>query len=200
MDNLLWPLERRHPLLPDEPGQFGIARKNDVHTGVDLYAEINDHVVAMEDGTVVLIEPFTGAHVVQEADKSPWWNDTWAVLVEGKSGVIAYGEVFPCVETGIKVRAGERIGQVIPVLRTFKGRPMVMLHLELMRHGSRSTVWWRNGDPKPDCLIDPMPLLLSSAGSHATTFDMDLYDGIQFRDPTAKMNIQYKFGARLRRA
>lgn len=141
MPSLLWPLPGQSPLFPDEPGQIGAIREEDVHAGVDLYTGMYQPVVAMENGVVVLVEAFTGAHVRKKRDRSPWWHDTWAVLVKGASGVIVYGEVRPCVATGQRVAAGDVIGHVIPVLRKFKGRPMVMLHLELLRHGTRQTYW-----------------------------------------------------------
>ena len=112
----------------------------------------------MESGTVVAVEPFTGAHV-PPPDSSPWWNDTWAVLVEGPSGVIVYGEILPAVHPGDAVAAGQPLGIVIPVLRRDKGRPTTMLHLEWMRPGARQTVWWRLGQPQPEELRDPAGLM-----------------------------------------
>ena len=113
----------------------------------------------MEPGRVVRIEPFTGAHV-PPPDSSPWWNDTWAVLVEGASGVFVYGEVVPLVGEGQEVAAGEVIGRVdVPVLKRDKGRPTVMLHLEQLRAGSRRTVWWRRGEAQPEGLLDPTGVL-----------------------------------------
>ncbi len=197
MTQLIWPLIGQQPLFPDEPGRFGSVRKSDVHTGVDLYTGMNQPVVAMEDGEVVLVEPFTGAHVAKEADRSPWWNDTWAILVEGASGVIVYGEVRPVVSIGERVVAGQVIGHVIPVLRTFKGRPMVMLHLELMRHGTRETFWWKAGEPPPAALLDPTSMLVRAAGGTQPIFDLDFYDGVRFRDLTAKASIAYEFGSKL---
>lgn len=199
MSRFVWPLLGQEPLFPDEPGRFGTVRKSDVHTGVDLYTGMEQPVVAVEDGEVVLVEAFTGAHVVKEADRSPWWNNTWAILVEGRSGVITYGEVRPYVAIGERVIAGQVIGHVIPVLRTFKGRPMVMLHLELMRPGTRETLWWKSDEPRPAALLDPTPMLARAAGGIQPIFDLDFYDGIRFRDPSAKVSISYEYGSRLNR-
>lgn len=122
-----WPLLNTPPLFPDAPGQFGAIRRYDIHTGIDLYAERDTQVVSVEDGVVVTIKMFTG---INADDPSPWWNDTPAVLVEGVSGVVVYGEVSPRVRVGQTVSAGDLIGVVEqPVLKTFKGRPMAMLHL-----------------------------------------------------------------------
>ena len=166
----IWPLDAP-PLLPDNPGRFAAVRRHDVHTGLDLYCEVGTKVLAVEDGTVVEIEEFTGPTA-----ESPWWHETWAVLVQGASGVVVYGEVAPAVEVGDFVPKGAEIGLVMAVLKKFKGRPMVMLHLELMVPGARETVWWKPGEPQPVCLLDPTPKL-----PEAPTFDLARYDEVSFR-------------------
>lgn len=194
----LWPLLGQTPLFPDAPGRFAAKRTHENHTGVDVYTGVGQAVVAMEDGVVVAIERFTGEHVPGEP--SPWWNNTWAVLVEGASGVVVYGEIRPVVEIGQRLRAGERIGEVIPVLRTFKGRPMVMLHVELLRPGTRKTAVWPRGTCRPRRLLDPTPLLRAAAGEPTPReFDLDFYDGLSYRDPSAPVNIKYDYGLRLLR-
>lgn len=195
---LRWPLPGQAPLIPDAPGRFAAKRTHENHTGEDVYTEIGQPVVSMEHGTVVAIERFTGVHV--PGKPSPWWNDTWAVLVEGASGVIVYGEIRPDVAVGQTVRAGDPIGAVIPVLRTFKGRPMVMLHVELLKPGTRKTAVWPRGTRRPRHLLDPTPLLRAAAGDITPRqFDLGFYDGRHFRDPAAPENIKYKFGWRLDR-
>lgn len=77
------------PVAP-HPGAFGARRKFDHHTGVDLYATRPVPVFPIEDGRVVDIIEFTGEKAIPA---SPWWNRTQAVLVEGRTGVILYGEV-----------------------------------------------------------------------------------------------------------
>lgn len=181
-----WPLARTFPLLPDDAGRWGAIRKNDIHTGVDLYCEMGTEVVAMTSGTVVLVEPFTGAHVVN--DPSHWWNDTWAVLVEGDQGdqeVITYGEITPCVELGQKVMEGQRIGVVAPILKKFGGRPNVMLHIERAVNGTRETYWWRSGRARPERLLDVTPLLDVAHGGVYDQFSTSTYDCKQFRDPNS---------------
>lgn len=198
MANLLWPLLGQSPLFPDAPGEFAAERTHENHTGDDVYTEIGQPVVSMEDGIVVSIERFTGAHV--PGKPSPWWNDTWAVLVEGASGVVVYGEIRPGVEVGQRLRAGDLVGKVIPVLRTFKGRPMVMLHVELLRPGTRKTAIWPRGTERPADLLDPTPMLRRAAGEATPQqFDLDFYDGLRFRDPNAPVNIKYAFGQKLLR-
>lgn len=115
--------------------------------------------MAVEDGTVVAIDPcFTGGA------ESPWWNQTAAVLVEGRSGVVLYGEVEAAVQVGESVRAGNPVGVVRQVLRERPGKsypnPTSMLHLELYAAGARAAVWWRPGEAQPPELRDPTELLL----------------------------------------
>ena len=182
-----WPLKDREPLFPDEPGRFGFERAEDVHSGVDLYCELGTEVVAVEDGSVVAVEWFTGQHVLDpDGNPSSWWNDTQVVLVEGASGIVAYGEVSARVAPGDSVVAGQVVGVVDKaVLKSFKGRPMVMLHLEL--YGAKVpddrgslTTWWDKGTPKPPHLLDPTPLL-----GPGPEFDLAAYDGRSFCDPQA---------------
>lgn len=77
------------PVAP-HPGAFGVKRKHDHHTGVDLYSTHSTLVRPIESGRVVEIMEFTGLNA---EPPSPWWNRTQAVLVEGRTGVILYGEV-----------------------------------------------------------------------------------------------------------
>lgn len=153
---LIWPLATADYPVPtgNDPGAFGVKRRGYIHTGVDLYCEPETDVYAIEDGIVVEIERFTGAEV-----QSSWWNDTDAILIEGESGVICYGEVRPLVSVGDKVKQGQLIAKVITVLKTYKGNPMTMLHFELHKHGTIKTVdWYEN---KPESLLNPTEMLIS---------------------------------------
>lgn len=136
------------------PGGFGTNRKFDVHTGIDIYCEPEQSVVAVEDGKVVLIEYFTGE---LSNPPSPWWHNTKSVLIEGSSGVVVYGEIRPLetIQVGQHVKQGECIGNVITVLKKDKGIPMTMLHLELYKYGTRETVIWNIDKSKPENLLDP---------------------------------------------
>ena len=89
--------------------------------------------------------------------------DTWAVFVEGASGVVVYGEIQPeagLVE-GARVEPGQVLGRILQVLKTPKGRPATMLHLELHAPGTRSAPGWDHGQPRPATLLDPTPWLLA---------------------------------------
>lgn len=145
----------------DHPGSFAAIRRFDIHTGVDLYVSEPCLVYAVESGMVVGVEDFTGPN----AD-SPWWLPTKAILVEGPSGVVAYGEVAPLwPKVGDFVDQGEMIARVSPVLPEEKQRTDIpnhsrfMLHFELYDHGTKKTVWWKLNEPAPDNLRDPTELL-----------------------------------------
>ncbi len=147
-------------------GAFRAVRKHDIHTGVDLYCDPETPVFAVEDGTVVAVENFTGPNA---DDPCPWWNDTEALLVEGKSGVVLYGEIEVGMHTplghickGSRIKEGQQIGVAKPVLKKDKGRPMCMLHFELYERGTKESVWWKLGDPQPENLLNPTSKLMES--------------------------------------
>lgn len=142
--------------LGNHPGAFARIRKNHIHEGVDLYVANRTPIMAVEKGVIVAIENFTG-----KSAGSPWWQETQAVLIEGKSGVVLLGEIElnPTLKLGQSVEAGEVLGVVKPVLSIFKGRPMSMLHLELHEHGVRESKSWNIDSPKPLSLKDPTPYL-----------------------------------------
>ncbi len=145
--------------IGDHVGAFGVKRKNHIHNGVDLYCYEIEPVFAVEDGTIVDVRQWTG-----EDAGSPWWEDTWAILVEGESGVVAYGEIFlidPII-TNNKIKRGDLVGTVKTVLKENKGRPITMLHLQMYKHGHLCAGGWDTNDPKPDTLIDPTPFLLKA--------------------------------------
>lgn len=151
---------KEYVLGTDETGgSFGYRRKFDVHTGVDLYCEAGAEVFAIEDGEVIEIMPFTGEQIGMD-----WWHDTDAVMVEGASGVILYGELEPNPElkVGSMVKTGDLVGKILTVLKKDKGRPMSMLHLELYKTGYRGgwVAWDLDGD-KPTDLLDPTGLISS---------------------------------------
>lgn len=152
----------KHVPTGDHPGAFGVARKHDIHSGVDLYTDHLAPVFAMESGTVVHIGNFTGASV-----GSPWWKETKAVMVEGASGVINYGEVRPNVKVGDKIKKGDLLANVLQVLPNDGLRPAIphhntsMLHIELYNHGVVKFIdSWKLGEAKPNDLQDPTMKLL----------------------------------------
>ena len=155
------------------PGSFGYVRRHDVHTGVDLYTHYRCPVTAMERGEVIRSIPFTGS-----ALGHTWWNDTDALLVRGRSGVICYGEIEPQnFQAGDIVIPGQIIGEVVPVVMEGRERPDIpghsrsMLHIELYQDlylPNETTddldrgIWrgWNIGEPQPGKLLDPTAKLL----------------------------------------
>jgi murein DD-endopeptidase MepM/ murein hydrolase activator NlpD len=135
---------------------FAGIRKYDIHTGVDLFCEVGQPVLAMESGIVVNVLPFTGAKA-----ESPWWLETDAVMIEGESGVFLYGEIETSLKVGEYVQEGQLVGKVVRVLKNDKGKPVTMLHLELYQHGTRDCVWWKLNERCPEQLLDPTAILIS---------------------------------------
>lgn len=157
------------------PGAFGFTRHKSHHTGVDLYVMEGTEVWAVEGGVVVGVQGFTGPKVGMD-----WWNDTDAILVEGSSGVVNYGEIEPAtwefpegprqVRVGDVVRRGDCLGRVIPVVKEGKERPDVpghsrsMLHLELYPSGITEWQPWPIGQEEHS-QIDPTQMLLDAIGA-----------------------------------
>ena len=142
----MFPLKNYQYMIPDSNmcGGFGFKRKHDTHTGVDLYCNNGDSVYCIENGVIVDICEFTGFN------ESPWWEDTYAVVIKGESGFILYGEIIPDhnLKTGSVVKEGDLIGSVKRVLKKDKGvTPTSMLHLELYDTYTEP-VWWINEKPK----------------------------------------------------
>jgi murein DD-endopeptidase MepM/ murein hydrolase activator NlpD len=141
-------------------GRFGFVRKFDIHTGVDIYCPDGEPVFAIEDGIVTDISHFTGEYTKPES--TPWWENTMAIAIEGKSGVILYGEVYePSLRIGDKISEGQHIGNVKRVLKKDKGLPMSMLHIELYRCGYRGDcVVWNSDEEQPKDLLNIETILL----------------------------------------
>lgn len=166
-----WSAEPKATGIPQKghPGAFLTTRKHHTHTGVDLYTEDGQAIYAVEDGTVVAVEDFTGA-----SQQSPWWEETKCVLIEGASGVVCYGEMMPFVHNltlGKKVRRGTYIGNVKRVLKPGKERPDIdghspsMLHIEVYKHGTRKAFEENSalGELSDwNVLIDPTPFLMNA--------------------------------------
>jgi murein DD-endopeptidase MepM/ murein hydrolase activator NlpD len=158
-DKWIWPLPGTDLIIPVENASFGAVRKFDMHTGCDIYCEPGQEVVAVEEGEIVLIENFTGADA---NPSSPWWHETQAVLIEGHSGVVVYGEIEPLesLKVGQKIQQGEVVGHVVTVLKKDKGLPMTMLHIELYKPGTRSTATWGLNESQPEALLNPTAKLI----------------------------------------
>lgn len=147
---------------PGKEGQFGTARKHDIHTGIDLYCRQGEEIYAIEAGVVVKYDWFTGERA---EPSSPWWNNTLALAIKGKSGVIVYGELTAydgVHRVGTLIREGETLGRVEQVLKEDKGKvpSTSMLHLELYKEYPGFWHEWELCTYKPENLLDPTPLLI----------------------------------------
>lgn len=151
------------PLAP-HPGAFAVRRKHHTHEGVDLYAPHGTPVSAVEAGVVLAVKPFTGPHAGPGLGH---WLDTWAVFVEGATGVVVYGEVTAAVNVGERVTAGQLVGTVTTVLAKDKGRPRAMLHIELRERGNTADIEWLDASQHPSGLLDPTPFLMTCASKSA---------------------------------
>jgi len=141
------------------PAGFGAKRPYNRHTGVDLFCDHNQPLAAVEDGIVVSIRDFS-----KHKENKPWLNRTRVILIEGKTGVVAYCNVKERngLKIGQEVKAGEIVGNVIRINKKKRRKDTCMLHLELYSIGTRKRVTWSYQFPKPPQLLDPTPHLLST--------------------------------------
>jgi hypothetical protein len=140
------------------PGDFGYKRSFYYHPGIDLYCDFGQEVQAIESGTIVNMENFTGANA---NPPSPWWNETQSILIEGQSGVIGYCELKPTsnLKIGNLVNIGDLLGTIIPVLKRDKKFGTTMLHIELYKANTTNHVTWLIDNDKPENLLNPRQLL-----------------------------------------
>ncbi len=162
-----WPLKNKIPSIPavGQVGDFAFRRSFYHHPGIDIYCDFGQEVQAIEDGTVVHIENFTGPNA---NPPSPWWLETWSILIEGASGVLGYCELkpLPHIVVGCSVKEGEVIATIVPVLKKDKGNGTTMLHFEKYAPQTRQHVTWVLDTHKPDELEDPRDLLEKIKNNH----------------------------------
>lgn len=155
-----WPLRNTSPAIPENGavGDFAFRRSFYYHPGVDLYCPLGEQVQAIEDGTVVHIENFTGPNA---NPPSPWWMETFSIIIEGASGAIGYCELKPepYIQIGTVVKEGDLIASIVPVLRKDKGNGTTMLHFEHYVTGTKHHVTWVLDTSKPEELLNSRHLL-----------------------------------------
>ena len=152
--------------INSHPGAFGCARKHNFHEGVDLYGKEGDWVYAIRDGVVVTNIKFTGPSV-----GFPWWLETNALLIQDEEGYYVYGEIKSDLKAGDKVKVGQKIAEMVPVLPPEKFRPdipehsVTMLHLERYNEFYyREMGWssWEHREDRPVYLEDPTQDLIKT--------------------------------------
>lgn len=161
------PEETLLPMKP-HPGAFGDVRARHIHEGIDIYAPPQTPVLAVEDGTIVGVTPLTGGET-----RNGYWHDMEAVLVMGKTGLVAYCEFKPLdtLEPATEVKAGTELGHLYAPDYAYKNpnKPREdstqthFLHLELHAPHARAPVKWLVDAPLPPTLFDPTPHLLKCA-------------------------------------
>jgi len=155
-----WALKNLAPqIIPvGSVGDFGSRRSFYHHPGIDLYCEFGQEVQAMEDGIITNVEYFTGPNATPT---SPWWNETWSIMIEGASGALGYCELkpLPHIIKGYQVKEGEIIATIIPVLKKDKGNGTTMLHFEQYVPSTTDHVTWVLDTEKPPQLLNPRNLL-----------------------------------------
>jgi hypothetical protein len=155
-----WPLRNKTPSIPcwGQVGDFAFRRSHYYHPGIDLYCADLQIVQAVEGGIIVNIENFTGPNA---NPPSPWWLETFSIMVEGASGVIGYCELIPHdhLKIGQHVVEGENLAVITPVLKKDKGNGTTMAHMELYTSGTKEHSTWFLDNPKPKNLLNPRELL-----------------------------------------
>jgi murein DD-endopeptidase MepM/ murein hydrolase activator NlpD/peptidoglycan hydrolase-like protein with peptidoglycan-binding domain len=137
--------------LAGRTGKLDGKQKLRWHVGIDLFASINDVVVACEPGKIVDFGYFYPAKSGER---------TYRILIEhNHSGIVAnYGEVTEDslrrhgLKVGMTVAAGEPIGFVSTTS---------MLHFETYVKGTTTTHrWWKDEPDAPRELLNPTRYLL----------------------------------------
>lgn len=92
---------------------FAAKRLHDIHTGVDIFADVGTTIHSLYNGVVVAIGNFTGEYAIPP---SIWWNNTSYVIVMtkgmGSPMYTLYGEIEPLVSIGDTVSIGSVLGKV----------------------------------------------------------------------------------------
>ncbi len=170
-----WPVPGFKKTIPTigEPGGFLQDRGDRKHCGIDIYAPQNTAVVAIESGTVVLVDIFTSPDLIS------YWNETFQIIIKGRSGLFyRYAELNDtCVKIDDDVEEGEALGHIGRVLNTDridskspvyiqqlkKQNHDCMLHLELYDSKPEKSDNYLGGNwfgkDKPNHLIDPAEML-----------------------------------------
>lgn len=116
---MLFPLHfRPKESYKESPRSFGSGRpKGRLHAGCDLYAPAGTPVLAVDDGTVLIVREF--------------YENTWQITVDHGEYWVRYGEVSPKIPKGIKPGAVVSKGQIIAHVGFLARLNKSMLHFEM---------------------------------------------------------------------
>lgn len=168
----IWPIRSGHPRRLDVSykdvrdkwhGKWGrhfrAPRGSRYHSGVDLFANDKDLVVAMEDGKIVAILPF--------------YHGNWAIYQLTDSGLlINYGEIANKSWMPFRLQLNQRVTQGQAIARLEPMQEDVMLHFEAYDPGDdvketiqrirRGGMQWHKDKGTPKGLLDPTRYLLAA--------------------------------------
>ncbi|SDL47525.1 phage tail tip lysozyme [Pseudomonas indica] len=121
------------------------------HVGIDLFANLGDPVVAIEDGRVISFYGFCCGKQMT----------TNALLVEHSNVVVNYGEVAPdsLRRAGLAIGSSVTAGQVIGYVGRNPGGSS-MIHFETYVPGTRRNSRFPVGSRRPAPLLNPTSYLL----------------------------------------
>ena len=121
------------------------------HVGIDLFANLGDPVVAIEDGRVISFYGFCCGERMT----------TNALLVEHSNVVVNYGEVAPdsLRRAGLAIGSSVTAGQVIGYVGRNPGGSS-MIHFETYVPGTRRNSRFPVGSRRPAPLLNPTSYLL----------------------------------------
>lgn len=141
------------PIGNYHPAGFGYAKNYNVHTGIDIYVPEHSCVHAVEGGIVIDIFKFTGL-----GTSYPNLDPTYAIMIEGASGVVLYGEVevLKDIRIGQLIEPGSKIALVKCAIIN-----QAMLHLEWYAQGTIQPIIWKQNTARPKRLLDPTSNLLT---------------------------------------
>lgn len=129
------------------------------HTGVDLYANPGDVVLAPESGIVVSTQEFLPGIAGEDA-----------ILIRGYQGVtVLLGEMARDsweefgVKDGSAVKKGQPVGRI-----GLTANGSHMLHIETYSCCPTKNQSWYIGKPRPDNVLDPSDYLLRARASMAS--------------------------------
>jgi hypothetical protein len=152
----MFPLKKYKHRLPspfETAAGFGYSQKNGKHqSGIELYCDEGQEVFAIEESDIIDMFLSTGYGA-----ETPWFQNTYTLLLEGNSGVINYS----CILIDHDVKFGKTIkeGQLIGRIKKLMDISIPSLYIGLYYNGVEEPIEWNRGEVKPTELLDPTDML-----------------------------------------